>query len=102
MNKNSAKLLKSALIVFMILNILLFTIVSLDIGHVNECHDEHCLICSAIHFSQRLIGMVTVIIILADALIFLISTFLADKFTKREPNTSILNTLVKQKIQFNE
>ena len=99
MNIKILKAIKIAVIIFIIATLVFSLIVSQDEHHLETCHEDHCIYCAIIHFSQNIISLsiafaVTVVI---GALIY----FFLSRLHK-EQEIFVQSSLVFQKVQLNE
>ena len=90
--------LKIAGITIAIFSLILSSIISHDEIHIEECHDDDCVICQMIIMAQC-ISKVTVLIIIASFLAFVIYLILSR--IHRIDILSFQNSLIFQKVQFN-
>ena len=96
MSKNILKVIT----IFLIVAILAVSlIVSQNNHHLEICHEEHCVSCTAIHIAQNIISL-TIVFIVAIMVGFFIYFFLSR--LHKEPKICTLISLVFQKVQFNE
>jgi len=102
MNKKRKISLKSIIILILSCGILLFSIVSFNSEHISLCCGTHCMLCSAINFSQKIVMIVVATIVIFKIAMILIYYFLAETLRENDNKIIILNTLVNKKIQFNE
>lgn len=86
----------------LILCILVFSIVSLDSHHIDECENKHCSLCNIIHFSQKVILAIMASFVMFSIMTFFVAYYLAELYEKKHNEVVILNSLVYRKIQFNE
>ena len=90
--------LKISTIAIVVVSIILSSIISHDEHHIEECHDDDCVICQMILMAQC-ISKVTVLIIIASFLAFVIYFILSR--IHRISNFCFQNSLIIQKVQFN-
>lgn len=77
----------------------LSALISSDINHIANCHDEHCERCIIIHQAETLVRLLTNV----GLYIFILPYILLLVIRKLINNNSFIsNTLVNSKIQFNE
>ena len=99
MNKKIIKEIKTAIIVFIIVALVVALIVSQDEHHIEECHEDHCVICNIIHLAQNIIS-ISIALIIAVIIGVLIYYFLSR--VHKEKIILIKSSLVFQKVQLNE
>lgn len=99
MNKKIIKILFKISFIIIIFSIICSSIISQDTHHLEICHDENCNICSIIHLAINIINIIFEIN-LAMFFILLIMYILCK--IHKEFFVVIKNTLLFQKVMFNE
>ena len=92
--------IKKLVIIFLVLNVLLYSFASINEHHIDECHEENCAICKIIEVSKIItrynlnVGICLLysmlLCITEEILVSYINGFLVQK------------SLLYQKVQFNE
>ena len=98
MKNTLLNILKITGIAIVVFSLILSSIISHDEHHIEECHDDDCVICQMIIMAQC-ISKVTVLIIIASFLAFVIY-FILSRIHRIEI-FSFQNSLIFQKVQFN-
>lgn len=99
MNKKMLKVIKIAVIVFIITTLVCSLIVSQDEHHLETCHEEHCVYCAIIHIAQNIISL-SIAFVVAIVIGVLIYFFLSR--LHKEQVIFVQSSLVFQKVQLNE
>lgn len=99
MNKKILKVIKIAVIVFIIATLVCSLIVSQDEHHLETCHEDHCIWCSIIHIAQNIINL-AIAFLVAVVIGVLIYLFLSR--LHKEQEIFMQSSLVFQKVQLNE
>ncbi len=99
MDKRILKLIKLAIVVFIVAIFTFSIIVSQDEHHLETCHEDHCIYCAIIHIAQNIISLSSAIVI-AVMIGVLINFFLS--ILHKEKDVFVLISLVFQKVQLNE
>ena len=99
MNKKMLKTIKIALVCFAIFILIGTLIVSRDEHHLETCHEECCIYCSLIIFTQNIVK-ITIAVVVAMVIGFLIYFFLSR--LHKEKAVYVQSSLVFQKVQLNE
>ena len=99
MNKKIIKILFKIAFILIIFSIMCSSIISQDTHHLEICHDEDCIICTIIHIAINIINIIFEIR-LSIFFMFLIMYVLAK--IHKEFCVVIKNTLLFQKVMFNE
>ena len=99
MNKKIIKSIKIAIIIFMVIVLISSLIVSQNEGHLETCHEDHCILCSIIHFAQNIISL-TIAFVIAVVIGALINFFLSRLHKKMK--VFVQSSLIFKKVQLNE
>lgn len=99
MSKKTLRIIKVAVVIFVIATLIGSLIVLQDTHHLETCHEHHCIYCQLIHIAQNIINIVLTLVIILE-LGILIYFFLSK--IEKEIVTFIHLPLVFQKVQFNE
>lgn len=99
MKSKMFRILKIAIVVMMILAIIFCFAVSVDFHHLDTCHEHHCMKCTMIHMAQSIMH-ITVGITVNVISILLISRFFCAIYKLKI--SILVNTLITQRVQFNE
>ncbi len=99
MNKKILKVIKIAVVVFIIATLVCSLIVSQDEHHLETCHEDHCIYCAIIHFAQNIINL-SIAFVVAIVIGVLIYFFLSR--LHKEQEIFVQSSLVFQKVQLNE
>ena len=99
MRKRNLKVIKIAIILFIIVAYLFLFIVSQDEHHLETCNEEHCVYCAIIQVAQNII-IVSIVVVIAIMIGVLIFFFLSR--LHKEQNIFMQLSLVFQKVQLNE
>ena len=99
MNKEILKVIKIAVIVFIIATLVCSLIVSQDEHHLETCHEDHCIYCAIIHIAQNIISL-SIAFVVAIVIGVLIYFFLSR--LHKEQVIFVQSSLVFQKVQLNE
>ena len=91
--------MKKVIIIFLILNILLYSFALANEHHICECHDENCAICKIIEVA-RIIARYS--LNLGIFLQYTILIYLIALLVNNYRNDIAQESLVFQKVQFNE
>lgn len=99
MDKKILKVIKIAVVVFILATLVFSFIVSQDEHHLETCHEDHCIWCSIIHFSQNIISLFIAFVV-AIVIGVLIYFFLSR--LHKEHEIFVQSSLVFKKVQLNE
>ena len=99
MNKKILKVIKIAVIVFIIATLVCSLIVSQDEHHLETCHEDHCIWCSIIHIAQNIINL-AIAFLVAVVIGVLIYLFLSR--LHKEQEIFMQSSLKIKKVQLNE
>ena len=99
MSKKLIKILKIAIVVFIIITILFSFVVSQNEHHFEVCHNDHCVVCDIIHLAKNIISISSIMII-SIVIGFLIYFFLSR--LQKNQTIIVLISLVFQKVRLNE
>ena len=99
MKKNELRIITNVFYVLTITILVFSLIVSQDEHHLELCHEEHCSYCAIIHVAQ-IITYLSIACVIVAITGFLIFFFLSRLY--KEQKFFVLNSLVFQKVQFNE
>ena len=99
MNKKILKVIKIAVVVFIIDTLVFSLIVSQDEHHLETCHEDHCIYCAIIHIAQNIISLSIAFVVVA--VIGVLIYFFLSRLHK-EQIVFVQSSLVFQKVQLNE
>ncbi|MBR3325100.1 MAG: hypothetical protein IKG14_03535 [Clostridia bacterium] len=99
MSKRTLKIIKIAIVIFVIVTLIGSLIVLQDTHHLETCYEQHCIYCRLIHIAQNIINIVFALVVILK-LGFLIYFFLSR--IEKEIVAFVHLSLVFQKVQFNE
>ena len=99
MKRKILRIINVLIAVAIITTIVFSLIVSQDEHHLEDCQEEHCLICVIIHIAQNIINfLITFVIVMIIG--FLIYFFLSRLY--KSEIVVVQLSLVSLKVQFNE
>lgn len=99
MFRNFIKIMKIIAVFSIVFMIVFSLVVSQDQYHLDNCHDDHCIVCSIIHIAQNIVNIVVSfgLVVMIGVLIYFYLSRL-----QKDNKVYLLVSLVFQKVQLNE